>query len=270
MTARRSSRAGMTLVEILVAVTLLGMLSLGLVTALQTGVGAWQDSQEAMSLDRRIANMNNVLHSELAGLVPILAEPARSGSSVPPFPFFQGEPTAMRFVSSYSLAAGVRSGLRIVELMVIPGDKGQRLILNELPYQGPRSVGAFALNVVDDRASISGRRIVFGPIKARANSLIVADQLGLCRFSYLRYPPNVDAPGEWVPVWDDPRKVPVAVRLEMAAVNDEARLQPVTITAQVRSEYGVPNDETAQRFMQAIGGMWAPVYQGAASERGRR
>ena len=270
MTARRSSRAGMTLVEILVAVTLLGMLSLGLMTALQTGVGAWQDSQEAMSLDRRIANMNNVLHSELAGLVPILAEPARSGSNVPPFPFFQGEPTAMRFVSSYSLIAGVRSGLRIVELMVIPGDEGQRLILNELPYQGPRSVGAFALDTVDDRASISGRRIVFRPIEARANSLIVADQLGQCRFSYLQYPPDADAPGEWVPVWGDLRKVPVAVRLELAAVNEEVRLQPVTITAQVRSEYGVPNDETAQRFMQAIGGMWAPIYQGMTSERGRR
>ncbi len=236
MTARRSPRAGMTLVEILVAVTLLGMLSLGLVTALQTGVGAWQDSRQAMSLDRRISNMNTVLHSELAGLVPVLAEPARSGSNVPAFPFFQGEPTAMRFVSSYSLAVGVRSGLRIVELMVIPSDEGQRLILNELPYQGPRSVGRFALNVVDDRASISGRRIVFGPIEARANSLIVADQLGLCRFSYLRYPPNVDAPGEWTPVWNDAQKVPVAVRLEMAALNEEARLQPVTITAQVRSE----------------------------------
>ena len=265
---RASNRAGLTLVEVLVAVTLLGMLSLGLVTALQAGVGAWQDSQEAMSLDRRIANANNLLHAELAGLVPILAEPPPNRANIPQFPFFQGEPAAMRFVSSHSLAAGIRSGLRIVELSVIRAEKGQRLILNELPYRGPLSVGGFAVDSLEDRSSFSGRRIVFAPIQARADSLVVADQLAVCRFSYLSYPPDPEAPGEWLPVWTDTRKVPVAVRLELAPAKVDARLQPVTITAQVRSEYGIPRDEFAERYMRALGGVWAPVYQGATRGRG--
>ena len=78
----------------------------------------------------------------------------------------------MRFVSSYSLEAGVRAGLRIVELSVISGDEGRRLILNELPYRGPRSVGVFALQSVPERTSFSGRRIIFTPVRARADSLI--------------------------------------------------------------------------------------------------
>ena len=241
----------MTLVEVLVAFTLLGLLSLGLVTALQTGVGAWRDSREAVSLDRRIANANNLLHAELAGLVPVLAEPPPYRRGISRFPFFHGEPTEMRFVSSYSLEAGVRAGLRIVELSVISGDEGRRLILNELPYRGPRSVGVFALQSVPERTSFSGRRIIFTPVRARADSLIAADRLSFCRFSYLRYPREREAAGEWIPVWDDLQNVPVAVRLEMAPATVEAGLQPVTITAQVRAEYA-PQDPL-QRLLRLIG-----------------
>ena len=241
----------MTLVEVLVAFTLLGLLSLGLVTALQTGVGAWRDSREAVSLDRRIANANNLLHAELAGLVPVLAEPPPHRRGIPRFPFFHGEPTEMRFVSSYSLEAGVRAGLRIVELSVISGDEGRRLILNELPYRGPRSVGVFALQSVPERTSFSGRRIIFTPVRARADSLIAADRLSFCRFSYLRYPREREAPGEWIPVWDDLQNVPVAVRLEMAPAAVEAGLQPVTITAQIRAEYAPQN--ALQRLLRLIG-----------------
>ncbi len=251
MTPRSSQRAGMTLVEVLVAFTLLGMLSLGLVTALQTGVGAWQDSREAISLDRRIVNANSLLHAELAGLVPVLAEPPPNRPDIPRFPFFHGEPTEMRFVSSYSLEAGVRSGLRIVELSVIPGKEGRRLILNELPYRGPRSVGGFALQALPDRTSLSGRRLIFAPVRARADSLIAADRLSFCRFSYLRYPREPEAPGEWIPIWSDLQNVPVAVRLEMAPAAVEAGLQPVTITAQIRAEYELPN--ALQRLLRSIG-----------------
>ncbi len=241
----------MTLVEVLVAVALLGMLSLGLVTALQTGVGAWRDSREAVALDRRIANAHNLMHAELAGLVPVLAESPPHRPGIPRFPFFQGEPTAMRFVSSYSLEAGVRSGLRIVELSVIAGGEGRRLILNELPYRGPRSVGGFALEAVPDRTSFSGRRMIFTPVRARADSLIVADRLSFCRFAYLRYPRDREAPAEWIPVWDDLQNVPVAVRLEMVPATVEAGLQPVTVTAQIRAEYAEPN--AMQRFLRLIG-----------------
>lgn len=231
----------MTLVETLVAFTLLGMFSLGLVTALQTGVGAWQESREAVALDRRIANANNLLHAELAGVVPVVAKPPPDRPDVPRFPFFHGGPEEMRFVSSYSLEAGVRSGLRVVELSVIAGREGLRLILNELPYRGPRSLGGFVLQATPDPTSFSGRRLGFAPVRARADSLIAADRLLFCRFSYLRYPREREAPGEWIPVWDDLRRVPVAVRVELAPATVEAGLQPVTISAQIRAEYGETN-----------------------------
>lgn len=242
MTRRSSRRAGMTLVETLVAFTLLGMFSLGLVTALQTGVGAWRDSREAVAFDRRIANANNLLHAELAGLVPVVAQPPPNRPGVPMFPFFHGGPSQMRFVSAYSLQAGVRSGLRLVELSVIDGDEGRRLILNELPYRGPRSLGGFVLQATPDPTSFSGRRLIFAPVRARADSLIAADRLRFCRFSYLRYPRLQEDPGEWVPVWDDWRRLPVAVRVEMAPAALEAGLQPVTVTAQIRAEYREPDN----------------------------
>ena len=71
------------------------MLSTGIVTALQMSAGAWRDARERLTLDRKIANSNRLLHAMFAGMVPVLATPPPSVGA-PPAPFFDGEPQQMR------------------------------------------------------------------------------------------------------------------------------------------------------------------------------
>ena len=235
--ARTNSRAGMTLIEILVAVTLLGILSVGLVTALQVAAGAWSSSRNARGQDRRIANANALLHAQFAGVTPVQPMILRPGLAIPAGPFFQGEPNAMRFVSSYSMTEGVRGGLQIVELQASPGQEGTRLILTQSPYQGPLSVGRF-ITGAEPLAEPRSFHLLFTPLQTRPDSLIVADRLAAVSFSYLRGPRGPNEPDVWVSVWDNPQQLPQAIRVDMQPLEDVGRLRPVAIVSEVRARYG--------------------------------
>lgn len=235
--ARARSDAGLTLIEVLVAVTLLALLSAGMVTALSMSAGAWSDAREHLTLDRRIATANQLLYAQFAAVTPVLMQPPRS-IGAPPAPFFHGEPQQMRFVSSYSLDAGPRGGLTIVELNVQNAKNGRRLVLTQSPYRGPASTGRFVVGV--DREGPQGMRILYRPVQPRSDSLIVADQLATCTFEYQREPRGVGGVAEWLPVWGDVNQLPAAIRVRIEPAKTEPRLQPVTITAEVRARYAPP------------------------------
>ncbi len=259
---RRRSNAGLTLVEVIVAVSLLGLLSAGMVTALQIGADSWSDTRERMNLDRRIATANTILNAQLAGVVPILAR-VPPGRSVASAPFFQGEPQSMRFVTSYSLLEGVRGGLQVVELLSRRTKDGFSLLLTHSPYRGPLSVGRFIMGSEPslDRTS---RRLIFSPIRTRADTMIVADQLETCAFSYLGEPRRPDEPVMWKPVWEDDKQIPAAVRIEMSPAGDDVRLDPITLVAQIRARYAPPGKENWRpnvNFGEIVEGPNGPVFR---------
>ena len=230
-------RRGMTLIEVLVAVALMSMLSVGLFSALQIGATSWQTTRESLMLDRRVATANAILHSSLASIVPLEAEvPAERAMGVRRLLFFQGEPDSMRFVSSYSVTEGVRGGLRIVELQVSSGSKGLRILLNQLPYLGPLSAGSLVAGRVSDPGFPHGR-IIFSPIRATPASLIIADELATCRFSYLRRSRRQGEPSAWLPYWGERDSLPVAIRVNLSPSSREARVLPVSIITAVRAEW---------------------------------
>lgn len=231
---RSTAQRGMTLIEILVAVTLMGLLAAAMVTALTVGAGSWQDARERLTLDRRIATANEILYSLFEVLVPV--EVRAQGGAVPRAAFFQGEPQSMRFISAYSLTAGRRGGLRLIELQVTDTERGLRMLLNELPYRGGGDLGGLIGGVEHDPIS-GGRRLVFAPIQAQAGSLIIADELESCRFSYLRLPRSRAGQSQWAPQWDELTRLPGAIRVEMTPRRPEARLLPVSVTAPVRARF---------------------------------
>jgi prepilin-type N-terminal cleavage/methylation domain-containing protein len=234
---RLRSNAGLTLIEILVAVTLLALLSAGMLAALSMSAGSWTQARERLTLDRRIATANQLLYAQFAAVTPVLMQPPAI-SGAPPAPFFHGEPKQMRFVSSYSLDAGPRGGLTIVELNVQNAKEGERLVLTQSPYHGPFSTGRYATGT--ERVGPGGLRILYSPVKPRSDSLIVADQLASCVFEYQREPRTPSEPAEWLPFWGDPNQLPSAIRVRLTPAKQEARLQPVAITAEVRARYAPP------------------------------
>lgn len=231
---RRSSQAGMTLIEVMIAVTLFALLSVGIMMALRVGMTAMERSSDRLMTNRRAAYSSRILQSELNGFMPEWAvyQPTPQ-SPIGSMPFFQGEPDSMRFISTYSLQSASRGIPQILEFHVIPGDQGRgvRLIVNEVPYTGPVSAGVFCIGYVLDPAT-SMRVPLFRPIQVGGNSFVIADKLAYCRFAF-QAPGFANHPPGWTERWVTPAW-PLAIRMEMAPLDpDPSRLQPMTVTSAV-------------------------------------
>lgn len=221
------AQVGITLMELMIAVVLLSLLSVGLLLALRIGIDAYSKTQSKLMDNRRVAGAQRILEEELEGLVPVVAlcnaggQPGSGGAKAP---FFQGQPDTMRLVSTFSLDGAWRGRPQILEIFVIPGANGRgvRLVVNEIPYTGPVGAGRFCLGINKYVAAYPGPK-----------SFVLADQLAFCRFSYLDQPPDGSQPAKWSPLFEG-ANWPKAVRVDMAPLTpDASRLQPISITAPI-------------------------------------
>lgn len=220
----KDRRAGVTLLELLIAVSLVGLLSLGMLMAMRVGLDALSRTRQRQADRRRLLVAQRILEMQIEGLMAVVAD-CRSAPQAPPTRvlFFQGEPLSMRFVTSYSIAEAHRGLPRIVEFHVMPleHERGVRLIVNERPYAGPDSTGALCLG-----PDPQGPGLRFVPIEPGPGSFVLADRLARCQFSYQRVNPAGEPPLTWVPRWTDPF-LPSAIRVLIEPLDPDERLVPV-------------------------------------------
>ncbi|HZL57821.1 MAG TPA: prepilin-type N-terminal cleavage/methylation domain-containing protein, partial [Bryobacteraceae bacterium] len=135
--------AGVTLIEILIAVSLLSLLSVGMLMAMRIGFNTMDKTDAHLVQNRRVANARKIIENEIAGFMLTRATWRPQPEVFQQVPFTQWEPRSMRFVTSYSLQDAWRGRPQIAALTVIPGDRnaGVRLIVNETPYTGPIQAG---------------------------------------------------------------------------------------------------------------------------------
>jgi type II secretory pathway component PulJ len=218
--------------EVLVAVSLLSLLSAGMLMAMRAGLDATNKANQRLMDNRRVAGIQRVLQQQIAGFIPVTAFcGAAGGDQRVRLPFFQGEPQAMRLASTYSLDEAWRGRAQILEYMVIPreSDRGVRLVVNEVLYTGP--FGAGQLCTPGPLSEMGIPLAVFQPVVAGPRSFVLADRLEACRFAYLE--PRTGPADRWVNNWAAPTW-PRAIRVEMQPLEtDPARLHPVTVTMPV-------------------------------------
>lgn len=229
---KHSSRRGVTLLELLIAVTLFSLLAAAALTAMRVGLNAMQKTNQRVLSNRRAVGAQRILEQQIAGFMPATAECIASGGPAPTarIGFFQGEPQTMRLVSSYSLAEASRGLPRILEFQVIPGEQGRgfRLVVNEHLYTGSLGAGRSCLGVLPD--PLSGVAVPrFIPVEIGPLSFVLADKLAACRFLYREIlpPPLLE---RWVPRWVL-STWPSAIRIEMTPLEaDSSRIGPATLT----------------------------------------
>lgn len=232
--AGRSARAGVTLIEILIAITLLSLLATGVLVAMRLGFGTMEKTDAYLSENRRVVNARRIVESEINGFILTSAYFYPQPTAYVAVPFLQAEPQSMRFVTTYSLNEGLRGRPQIAEMQVISGEKGEgvRLILNETPYTGPVQAG---LRVSGLEPDPSGRTLAhYQLIQAGTGSFVLADRLAYCRFSYLEL--QLQAPFQlWRPAWTLQEKLPLGVRIEMAPLDGSGtRLHVTSVTVPLR------------------------------------
>ena len=228
----RVNQRGVTLLELLIAVSLMSLLSLGVLFSMRVGINAMGKTNDRFLKNRRVLGVEKALTAQIAGLMPVTIEcPGGQGGKAV---LFQGDPQSMRFVSSYSLQEGARGYPKLLEFTVVAGENGNgvRLIVNELPYSGPFSVRGACVGTQPD--PLTGQSAaLFMPISPRPDSFVLADKLAGVRFVYRdELPPPVLE--RWTPKWLA-NKLPSAIRIEIIPLeNSPANLQVTTTTIPIR------------------------------------
>lgn len=205
-----SSGAGFTLIEMIIAVTLVAAIVAGLLMSMRTGLTAYQRVTQRLEDNRRAMGIDQAVHRQFGGIMPVTAPCGGEGSKVATF---IGAVSWVRFVSSSSLEEGARGYPHIVEYSVTSDpDGGVRLMMNEALYTGPSSF----LSVCSTS----------GPFLPADKAVKIAGKLAYCRFGYRVPVPDSPLGGDWVAAWQAP-DLPRAVRIELQPLGNNAGTLPM-------------------------------------------
>jgi general secretion pathway protein J len=220
-------QAGVTLLEVLVAVTLLSLLAVGMMFALRIGLFAFARTNSRLMEDRRVAGSQRAIQQELQGLIPVTAPCAGQQKTV----MFQGGPESLTMISGFSLQQAWRGRPQILQMFLAPDDEGgMRLLVNETPYTGPAAMDGICIGATPDPTSFGTAVAQFQRPAQMDRSFVLADRLSRCRFFYLTPSAKVGEPGEWVQSWTK-GSWPAGIRIEIVPSSpNPARLQPISVT----------------------------------------
>ncbi|MFM2125787.1 MAG: hypothetical protein RL328_2238 [Acidobacteriota bacterium] len=216
---RRSSQAGFSLIELIIAITLVAAISAGLLSAMRNGLLTMQRTQTRLEEARRAMGIQALLRREIGGAMPVRGLCDRGGATALT-PIFRGNDAAMLLVTTESSTEGARGNPRILFYQVAPNpDATVRLEMVELPFSGPWSTAPAcdpALTVVN-------------PPRTETKPVVLYPRLASCRFRYRNLNFDTLLPRDpWLDVWVFPY-LPYAIQVEMTPVPDEAGSMPVGI-----------------------------------------
>jgi prepilin-type N-terminal cleavage/methylation domain-containing protein len=222
MKRRTARQSGVTLLELMIAVSLVSLLSVGMLMAIRVGLSAMERVNSRFMANRKVASVQRIIESQIGGIVPVAANCRMGGR----FIFFEGHAQSMRLVSTYSLQEAGRGYPRILSFAVVSAPQGVRLIANEQIYPGPAGAGSLCLGLVNGLPRL-------GEVSPNPQSFVLADKLAYCRILYRQTLPQPELE-KWTPDWTVPDRLPSAIRIEMEPLNPEpARLQMMPITVPI-------------------------------------
>ena len=237
---KKNSEAGVTLIEILIAVSLLSLLSVGMLVAMRLGFSTMDKTDKRLIADRRVSNSRQIIENEISGFVASMALFQPQPTVSYQVPFLQTEGQTMRFVTSFSINDGWRGRPQIAAMQVIPGDRneGVRLIVNEMPYTGQQQAGRLISGI--EQIPTGPTIFHYVPVAPGSQSFVLADRLAYCRFSYLEK--RFTEPFQvWRPDWVQLQVLPLAVRIEMAPLDpgaNELHIATITVPFHVNIQQG--------------------------------
>jgi prepilin-type N-terminal cleavage/methylation domain-containing protein len=211
---RQRKQRGVTLLELMIAITLVAGLSTGMLMAMRTSLLTYEKTANKLESNRRFVKTQQILSNQIAAVIPAQGSCVASGLS-----FLSGAPDALRLITRYSIALGARGYPQIVEYRVLPGERGGvRLLATEYPYTGPESINAFCQTTPAPGGT----------------TYVLADNLAYCHFSYHEpYKQNTYLETPWLPLWDKPL-LPAGVRIEMRpAVPPTGGLSVMNVTVPI-------------------------------------
>lgn len=181
---KTDSRAGFTLLEVMLALSLFALLGAVLYGAMSVGQSAAKKTEAAFEKNQHLRSVMDLLASYVRSSYPL--RPAPQDASI----FYQGDEQELNFVSAYSVAMGGRGMAKVSLRFERDGESasGALKLEEELPASADGGAGAYR------------------------NSFVLREGVSDFRLAYLD--PQLDKE-DWAEKWDgkEKRVLPRAVRL---------------------------------------------------------
>jgi len=192
-----------TLLELLVAITISGLVAGGALFSFRIGIRAWQKSQESAVQLRRTTSIEDAIQLQLSNCVPLATE-FQVGTRRIPAAFFFGEENRLLFVTSYSLRARGRGGLVTADYFAERQNDGTwTLWLDERAVLDPSSLGPWLAGIERRQDNLD-----YPVLRAfdKQNALALWQGLRGCSFGFrqqVAVPAGPDGypSGRWIPAW---------------------------------------------------------------------
>jgi prepilin-type N-terminal cleavage/methylation domain-containing protein len=189
---------GFTLLEMVIAVTLVAMIAVGMYAVFRLSVSSWARGTRYIDTNQRNRTILDLVQRQMASTYPLLApvNPQTGGS---PYPIFAGSETSLQFLSLCSLRFQENPGLTMVSYDVVQDQAGgYALAEREDRYLG----------MDPDRQSFLERK----------DEQVTTLFSNLVSFKFEYYDQGtIDQPSRWVTNWDarDLQRLPAAVSMTM-------------------------------------------------------
>jgi len=227
---------GFTLVEVLLALVLMGMLLSLAYGGLRASTRAADKGQAILEQSGRIRMAHQFVRKQLNQMAFLgFAENETDGGRV----VFEGDARKIRFVAPMPGYLGF-GGPQVQELALVPGKDGDELVLSHALLQGFEEQNLY-----------------------QREPIVLVDKIESAEFSFL----GRDEEGElttWVNQWDQPGILPASVALEIE-FTDEVYLKWPLLTASVRVDSSALDD-----LIQSDDPTYQQIIQDMINRRGKR
>lgn len=221
-------KRGVTLLELLVAISLLGMVSLGILFGLRIAISAWQKGNARMAADRQVLAAGELFAQQVANARPRVVILGTREHPIRLF-YFQGGPDRLRFLTATSMAGRSRSGLWVVEYSFRHDDGGRcKLTYNEWPFADDLDAAPTVAGVFED--PVTHQPVVrFAEPATTPQTRDLYRDLGGCGFEYLTQRPREEP--RWEPAWiSEKESLPPAVAARFLS-RENRGIAPVAMVA---------------------------------------
>ena len=200
----RRRRAGFTLIELIVAITLVSAIVAGMLAALRGGLLTLERVGTRIQESRGALGLDQMIRRQIGGVLPAVGDCAQNATMAVRSPLFRGNPSAMFFVTSYSMTEGARGYPRLVEYRVLPNNDGtSRLVVEEMLFASPATTTKFC--------SPPG---LLRPLERPQQSMVLAPRLASARIFYREVNPATRLGGAWLAEWTA-SNLPYAIRIDL-------------------------------------------------------
>lgn len=250
---RRSimSEPGFTLIEVLVALTLVALMAVGLWSVFSVSVRSWSRGTEFIDKTQRHRSILDKVRKQMASAYPLNAPVA-----VPtPLQSINTQPIRPQQMSIDNVAfTGTETGLSFVSLnsLRFQESPGLTLVSYEVALD---AIGNYSL--VEREARYTGQVFDQALIPNLSEAIPIFENLSSCVFEYFD-PGNNDNTSQWVPEWNgqDRRQLPAAISLTMISQDPEGNLlnrnMVVPIQAQPNNLRKIPSSPLAGRIRAVV------------------